>query len=473
MLSDVNNDCIAVFSNFVHLFDKNMNITLENTDKLNAVLHMKVEQTDYEERVSEVLKDYRRKARVDGFRPGKVPMGIIKKMYYTPVLVDEVNKLVSESLFNHLKDNDIKILGEPLPHKDEEQKVDFEKDTEFEFRFDLGLAPELNLEVTGRDKIPWYRIKVDKNQEDEYADSLLGRYGEFQPVEKAGNDDMIKGVLVKVDKEGNEVENGIQVENVSLSLDMMKDDDQKILFSGAKGGDEVVFDVKKAFPNDTELASLLRIDKTEVAMIEGTFKCKINEVLKFIKASMGQEFFDKVYGEGEVKSEEEFRERVREEIENNYEKESEYRFMVDSREAMIKKAKIDLPVEFLKRWMVEANENVTREQVEEDFEKYEDDFRWQLIKEHLLRQQEIKVTPVEALEMAKGMALNQYMQYGISNVPDDYLENYAKEMLSKPEESRKIYDQKAEEKLLGYLKSTVTLNDKEVSSEKFRKLYEK
>ena len=450
-----------------------MNITLENTDKLNATLLMKVEQTDYEERVEEVLKDYRRKARVDGFRPGKVPMGIIKKMYYTPVLVDEVNKLVSEALFNHLKDNEIKILGEPLPHKDEEKKIDFENDTEFEFKFDLGLAPELTIEVTGKDKVPYYKIKVDKKQEDEYKDSLLGRYGEFKAVDKAGNDELIKGVLVKTDKDGNEVENGMRVENVSMSLDMMKDDDQKVLFSGAAGGDEVVFDVKKAYPNDTEVASMLRIDKEEVAMLEGTFKCVIEEVNKFEKAEVGQEFFDKVYGEGEVNTEEEFSERVREEISKNYERESEYRFMVDAREAMIKKAKIDLPIEFLKRWMVEANENITQEQVDQDFEKYEDDFRWQLIKEQLLKQQEIKVSAEEALEMAKGMALNQYIQYGISNVPDDYLENYAKEMLSKPEESRRIYDQKAEEKLVAFIKSTASITEKEVSSEKFRKLYEK
>lgn len=450
-----------------------MNITLEHRDKLNAVLRMKVEQADYEERVDEVLRDYRRKARVDGFRPGKVPMGIIKKMYYTPVLVDEVNKLVSEKLFNHLRDNEIKILGEPLPHKDEEQKIDFENDREFEFMFDLGLAPELNIDVNGKDKIPYYRIKVDKKQEDEYADSMLGRFGEFKAVDHAGNDELIKGVLVKTDKEGNEVENGIRVENVSMSLDMMKDDDQKILFSGSKSGDEVVFDVKKAYPNDTEVASMLRIDKEEVAMLEGTFKCFIDEVMKFEKAVVGQEFFDKAYGEGVVNSEEEFRSKVREEIEKNYERESEYRFMVDARESLIKKAKIDLPVEFLKRWMVEANESITPEQVEQDFEKYEDDFRWQLIREQLLKQQEIEVSAEEALEMAKSVALNQYIQYGISNVPDDYLENYAKEMLSKPEEARRIHDQKAEEKLIAYIKSAVTITDKEVSSDKFRKLYEK
>lgn len=450
-----------------------MNITVENTDKLNAVLSLKVEQADYEEKVGEVLKDYKRKAKIDGFRPGMVPMGMIKKMYYTPVLVEEVNKLVSESLFSHLQDNEIKILGEPLPHKDHEQKVDFEKDTEFEFKFDLGLAPELDIEVSAKDKIPYYTIKVDKKQEDEYADSLLGRYGEFISVDKAGKDELIKGVLVKCDKEGVEAENALRVENVSMSLDMMKDDDQKVLFSGAKKGDEVVFDVKKAYPNDTEVASMLRIDKEEVAMLEGTFKSIIEEVQKFEKAVIGQELFDKVYGEGEVKSEDEFRTRIREEIAGNYERESEYRFMVDAKGAMIKKAKLDLPVEFLKRWMLETNENITEEQLKEDFGKYEDDFRWQLIKEHLLQQQDIKVSAEEAMEMAKGVALNQYMQYGIPNIPDEYLENFAKEMLSKPEEARRIYDQKAEEKVVAHIKSTATLNDKEISSDKFRKLYEK
>jgi trigger factor len=450
-----------------------MNITKENTDKLNAILKLKVEQEDYAERVNTVLKDYRKQARVDGFRPGMVPMGIIKKMYYTPVMVDEVNKLVSESIFNYLKEEDVRILGEPLPHKDQDQKVDFVKDTEFEFMFDLGLAPELNLEVTTKDKVPFYKIKVDKKQQDEYKDQLLQRYGEFTSVDKASDKELIKGTLVKVDQEGNEVENGIRVENVSMSLEMMKDDDQKILFSGTAGGDEVVFDVKKAYPNDTELASLLRIDKTEVAMLEGTFKCSIDEVMKFDQAELGQEFYDKVYGEGEVKTENEFTKRISDEISLNYERESEYRFMVDAREALIKKAKIALPVEFLKRWMVETNEQLSEEQVNEDFAKYEDDFRWQLIKEHLLKQQDIKVTEAEALEAAKGMALNQYMQYGISNVPDDYLENYAREMMSKPEEARKFYEQKGEEKLIEYIKSTVKLDEKEVSSEKFRKLYEK
>ncbi len=210
-----------------------MNITQENTDKLNAILNVKVEQADYAERVEKVLKDYRRQAKVDGFRPGMVPMGLIKKMYQTPVLVDEVNKLVSESLFNYLQENKVNMLGEPLPHKDDQQKFDFETDKEFEFKFDLGLAPDLNMEVTAKDKVAFYKIKVDKKQQDEYKEQLFQRFGEFKAVDKAGNDELIKGTLVKVDKEGNEVENGIRVEDVSMSLDMMKDDDQKVLFTQA------------------------------------------------------------------------------------------------------------------------------------------------------------------------------------------------------------------------------------------------
>ena len=230
--------------------------------------------------------------------------------------------------------------------------------------------------------------------------------------------------------------------------------------------------MKKAYPNDTEVAALLKIDKEEVPMLEGTFRCKIDEIQKFEKGTAGEELFDKMYGEGTVKTDEEFNERLTEEMKKNYRNESEYRFLIDAREALIKKAKLDLPVEFLKRWMVETNENVTVEQVEEDFGKYEDDFRWQLIKDYLVDQQDIKVTEEEALEMAKGMALSQYMQYGISNVPDDYLTNYAKEMMSKPEEARRIHDRKAEEKLLEYIRSTAKIDEKEISTEKFKKLFE-
>ncbi|MFZ5940725.1 MAG: trigger factor [Bacteroidota bacterium] len=449
-----------------------MNITRENIDNLNAVLRMKVEPADYEGAVENVLKDYKKKARVDGFRPGMVPMGLIRKMYYKPVLVDEVNKVVSDALYKFLREGEVKILGEPLAHKEDQKAIDFDNDREFEFAFDLGLAPEIKLDITSKDKVPYYTIKVEKKELDEYRDSVMRRFGDFITVEKAGVDELIKGDLFQADKGGVIVEDGIKSHEVSMSLDMMKDDKQKALFKGKKAGDEVLFDVKAAYPSDSELSSLLKVKKEELASVGETFIMKIAEIKKFEKAEVNQELFDKVYGEGEVKSAEEFDQRLSEEISRSYQQESEYRFLIDAREAMIKKAGLELPVEFLKRWLLETNEKLTREQIEAEFSGFEDDFRWQLIKDHLMQQQDLKVSEEEALETGKAMALAQYRQYGISNIPEEYLEHFAKDMLAKPEEARRIYDRRMEEKVLDFIRKTAKIDDKEVTTEKFRKLFE-
>ena len=293
-----------------------MNITKEQADQLNAVIKVEVQKDDYQSRVDEVLSDYRKKARLDGFRPGKVPMGMIKKMYYKPVLAEEVNKLVSESLFSYLQEENIRILGEPLAKKESTTDIDFDTDEEFTFEFEVGLSPEINLELTGKDKFPYYHIKIDNKELEEYKDNVAKRYGEFIPVDQAGDSELVKGDLRKVDDQGQPVEEGITAEDVSMSLDMMKDDKEKKKFNGVKAGDEVVFDVKKAYPNDAELASLLRINKDDVGLVEGDFKIAIKEVQKFEKASIDQELFDKIYGEGEVTGEEEFGEKLKQEMNN-------------------------------------------------------------------------------------------------------------------------------------------------------------
>lgn len=450
-----------------------MNITRENVDKLNAVLTVSVEKQDYEEQVNKVLKDYRRNANIKGFRQGNAPMGMIRRMYYVPVLVDEVNKLVSESLFDYIKNEELKILGEPLAKKDDQQKIDFEKDEQFEFRFELGLSPEVDMTITEKDKYPYYHIKVANKELDEYRDNVAKRYGEFISVDEAGDSELIKCDLDMVDDAGEVIDDGIQVDEVSMSLDMIKDDDQKLLFKGAKKGDEIVFDLKKAYPNDTEIASILRIDKEKVPMINGRFRCTVNDVQKFEKAEVGQELFDKIYGEGKVTSEEAFNEKLKEEMAAQYERESEYRFGIDVRESLIKKAKMDLPVEFLKRWLLETNENMTAEQVESEFSQYEDDFRWQLIKDHLYQEHDMKVDEQEIRESARDVARAQYQQYGIMDIPDQYLDSYADELLSKKEEARRITERKLEEKLLNFIKNTAKIDDKDVSVDKFRKLFEK
>jgi trigger factor len=449
-----------------------MNITRENTDKLNALLTVTVEKSDYEDKVDKVLREYRRNANLKGFRQGNAPMGMIKRMYYVPVLAEEVNKLVSESLFEYISKEEMRILGEPMAKKDEEKTIDFEKDENFEFQFELGLSPEITVEVSEKDKFPFYKIKIDKKELEEYRDNVAKRYGEFISVDTAGNSELIKGNLVKVNQDGEVAEGGINVEDISMSLDMIKDDSQQKLFKGAKKGAEIIFDVKKAYPNDTEIASLLRINKDEVALIDGTFKCIINDIQKFEKAAINQELFDKVYGEGVVKSEAEFTEKLKEEMARQYARESDYRFGIDVREALIKKAKLDLPVDFLKRWLLETNENMTSEQVESEFSNYEDDFRWQLIKDHLYKTHEIKVDEQEIRDSAKEVARAQYQQYGIMDIPDEYLDSYANELLTKKEEARRITDRKLEEKLLNFIKNTAKVDEKEISVDKFKKLFD-
>lgn len=450
-----------------------MDISKEQLDELNAVLSLKVEEADYQQKVEDVLKDYKKKARIDGFRPGKVPFGMIKKMYYTSVMVDEINKMVSEKLMGYIRDEKIKILGEPMPREDAAKKIDFEKDKDFEFSFDIGLSPEIKLDVTDKDKITYYSIKIEDAVVQEQIDNVAKRFGEFSPVDAATGDELIKGDIYQVNDKAEVVEGGMKTEEISMSLDMMKSEDEKKKFKGAKAGDKVSFDIKKAYPNDTEISSLLKIEKAEVEAVSPLFQLDIKEVQKFEKHKVDQDLFDKVYGEGSVKTEEEFKDKIKEELRINYERESMYKFGIDTKDYFIKKAKISLPAEFLKRWLVETNENLTAETVEKEFGDYEDDFRWQLIKDHLIKTYEISVSEEELFEYAFHLSQNQFFQYGLYNVPVEHIESYAREQLTKPEESRRLRDQKYDEKVILFAKERVKLDKKEITMDKFRKLFEK
>ncbi len=449
-----------------------MNITNQKIDNLNAVVSIKIVPEDYKDKVEEVLKDYRKKAKIDGFRPGMVPMGLVKKLYYKPILAEEINKIISENLMNYIRDEKIKILGEPLPHRDDDKIIDFEKDTEFEFSFDLGLFEDFSLNVSEKDKIVYYTIKVEDSVVNEYSDNVTKRFGEFAPVEKAGKDELIKGTLMQLDSQSNVVEEGIKAENISMSLDMMKDDSVKVLFNGKKAGESVDFDLRKAYPSDVELSSLLRIDKELAASVEGPFRIEISEILEFKKHEINQELYDKVYGENIVKSEAEFREKLVEELKANYERESNYKFALDSKEYLLKKANLALPVDFLKRWILETNEKMTSEQIDKEFADYEKEFQWQLIKDQMIRENDIKVSEEEMLEYAVALARNQFYQYGLYNVPDEHIIQYAKEQLTKKEESRRLFDQKYEDSIFKLMKEKVKLDKKEVSADKFKKLFE-
>lgn len=449
-----------------------MNITRQQKDELNAVVTLKLGEEDYSGKVENVLSEYRRKARIDGFRPGKVPMGIIRKLYFKPVLADEINRMVGEELMKYLQNEKIQILGEPLPVENHE-KIDFETAKDFEFSFEVGIAPELEAEVGEKDKIPFYTIKVDDKILDEQIQDLSKRFGNFIASDAVAGDELLKGDLTECDKKGNPVESGVHAPDIAMSLNIIKEESAKKPFLGKKAGDKIVFDLKKAYPSNVEIASLLKVDKEKVAELSEYFILDLKEVMKFTNHEINQELFDEVYGKDQVKTEEEFRNRIAEEMKGNYERESNYRFTLDARDFYLGKTNVKLPVDFLKRWLVEVNDKLTTENIDEEFKSYEEEFKWQLLRGKMVKAYDIAVNDQELFEYAFFMARNQFYQYGLHNMPEEYIEKFAREQLEKPEEARRLKDQLLDEKVFRYIKDHVKLDKKEISLEKFRKLFDK
>ncbi|WP_321280199.1 trigger factor [Marinifilum fragile] len=449
-----------------------MNITKTNIDDLNAVIKLQIVKEDYESRVNDVLKDYRKKANINGFRQGKVPMGVIKKMYGTPVLADEVNKLLSDELMKYIRENDLKILGEPLPNETEQKEINWEKDTDFEFAFDIALTPEYTLNLSKRDKMTFFKIAVDEKMIENGVEMHARRFGSNEPAEVVEEKELLKGNYAQVDAEGKLVEEGITSEDVAISLEYMADEDAKKKFIGAKKGEVVVFNPAKAFANKTDLASMLSISKEEAENLDADFQFTITEITKFVNAELNQELFDKVFGEGTVSSEEEFKNRIKEDIEKQLVNDSDYKFLIDAKEKLVKKAKMELPEAFLKRWIIATNKEMNEEQVEKDFANYVDEFKWQLIKNRLTEENELKVEQEEVMEFAKQQALMQFQQYGMMEVPEEYLTNYAQQMMQNQEEQRRIYERMIDNKIVEFLKDAIKIEEQEVSTEEFNKMFE-
>ena len=448
-----------------------MNISQERIDELNAVLKVKIEKKDYEERVENVLKDYRRKANVPGFRPGKVPSGMIRKMYGKAVLVEEVNKLISESISKYIIEEKLNLLGEPLPSKSQ-QMIDFDTQKEYEFAFDLGIAPEFELALSKKDKLVYFDILVDEKRIDDTVNNYAQRFGNIQKVDVVEEKEVVRGALVQLDKDGNELEEGIKVEEATLSVEYIKDEEIRKKFIGANVNQIISFNPKVAFENETEIASLLKIEKDEVANLESDFQLTIGEITKFVTSDINQELFDKVYGHDTVKSLEEFRSKIQDEIKVNLNLESDYKLLIDAKEKLVKKYKLVLPDEFLKRWLVASNKELTNEQIESDYELFQVDLKWQLIKDKIIRENDLKVDEKEILEHAKKFTAMQFQQYGLTNIEDAHIENYAKEMLNKAEEKRKISDRLFEDKIIDYIKETLKIDKKGISADDFNKLFE-
>ncbi len=450
-----------------------MRISFENADKVNGLLTITVEEADYRELVEKTLKDYRKKVNVPGFRPGQVPMGLVKRQYGTAVKAEEVNKLVGNEIYKYVQENNIRMLGEPMPNESQ-APVDLENDAEMTFAFDIAIAPDFKIDLTGKDKLPYYQIKVDDKLIDQQVEAYASRSGEYEKVKaySATKHDMLRGDLQELDENGEPKADGIRVEGAVMMPEYIKVSEQKKLFTGAKLNGTVTFNPRKAYPeNDTEISSLLKIDKAKVAELTSDFAYKITEISRFKKAEVDQALFDQIFGEGNVKSEEEFRQRIAEGMKPQLAADADYKFLLDLRKYCEKKVgDLTYPEAILKRVMLEKNKDRGTEFVEKNFEQSLNELSWHLIKEQLVEAQGIKIEQEDIAKTAKESARAQFAQYGMTAVPEEYLDNYASEMMKKRENVEQLVDRALDIKLVEKLKSVVKLTEKEVSLDDFNKL---
>ena len=451
-----------------------MKITFDCPDKINGLLTMTIEPADYQEKVEKTLKDYRKKAQVPGFRPGQVPMGLVKRQYGTAVKVDEVNRLMGEKLYEYIRENKIQMLGDPLPNEEKQQPQDFEKDGDLTFVFDIAVAPEFSVALSGRDKIDYYTIDIDDKLIDQQVQMYASQGGEFVKADVFSGNDTITGDLRQLDEKGNTLEGGITTESGMVMPAYIKDEKQKKLFDGCKPGDIITFNPKKAYPdNDAEVAALLKVDKEQVKDLASDFSFQVTEIRHFQPAEVDQKLFDRVFGEGTVKDEKAFREKIAEQLKTQFAGSSDFKFMQDVRAHLEKKVgKLEFPEALLKRIMLNNNKDKGEDFVEKNFEGSIKELAWHLIKEQIVNANNIKVEEDDIKRVAREAIRAQFAQYGMSNVPEDVLDNYAAEQLKKRENIDNFVDRAVDLKLTETLKNVVKLNEKTVSLDDFNKLME-
>ena len=451
-----------------------MNVTLNKTDSVNATIKIEVVKADYVNEVENSLKDLRKNAVLPGFRKGMAPPSFLRQKYGISILVEEINKMVSKTLSDYIKDNDLKILGEPLPAEGQET-IDFDKQEDFEFTFDIGLSPEIDVKLTKDDKLPYYHIQVNEEMMEKQIEYFKNQFGNHDSVEDIDDKDLVKGNLKELDENGEPKENGITVENAVLLPTYLKNEDEKAKVLGAKLNSTVIFNPFKAYEGaEVELASFLNVKKEEVNIYTGDFSYEINNISRFKAAELNQELFDKVFGPETVNSEESFREKVKEDLTKQLAPEGDYKFILDAMKFLEERATdVQLPDAFIKRWLLASDEKRTPESIEEEYPKMMKELKFHIIKEQLIEENEITIEEGELQEYARQMTRAQFAQYGMSNVPDDLLEKYSQEMLKKKETYRSLGDKVFEDKLIKILKEQMTLEPKEISIDEFKELVNK
>ncbi len=449
-----------------------MKISFENPDKINGLLTLTVEEEDYKNDVEKTLKDYRKKANVPGFRPGQAPIGLIKRQFGSSVRMDVINKEIGKALYKYVQDNKIQMLGEPLP-SEKQEPVDIEKDGPYTFMFDIAVAPELNFTLDGRDKVDYYKITVDDKILDRQVEMYASRAGKYESADEYQDNDLLKGDLRELDENGNTKEGGVTEEAASILPNYIKVEDQKKLFEGAKVGDVITFNPKKAYPeNDAEVAALLHIEHDAAKDMNSDFSYQITEIQRFVKHEVNEELFQQVFGEDtDVKDEAGFRAKIASTLQEQLVNDSDYKFILDVREHCEKKVgELQYPDALLKRIMLNNNKDKGEDFVEKNYEQSIKELTWHLIKEQLVRNNEIKVNDDDIKETAKELSRAQFAQYGMANVPEEYIENYANEIIKKGDATDALVERSVDKKLAAALKGVVKLNEKEISVEDFNKM---
>jgi len=448
-----------------------MDITRENIDNVNAIIKISIEKSDYEKTVGETLKEYRKKSSVPGFRPGRAPLGLIKKRFGKAVLIDEVNKMLSQNLTKYVMEENLNILGEPLGNKEQQKKIDWDKDENFEFVFDIALAPEIDVTLNKNDKINYYTIKVSDEMIDNQIKMITSQMGQNVKTDEVNENSLLRGNFTELNDEGIEKEEGICPEGVLIAVDIIKDEEIKKQFIGKHQGEEVIFNPVTAFDSRKEAGRLLYITEDEANQLDSIFKYEITEILEYKEAELNEELYKKIFGDDtEVKTEKDLRNKIKDEIAYNLLANSDRKFALNAREALIEKVNPELPEKFLKRWLKETKEDISDEQIEKDFPEFMKDLQWQLIKNSIAKKNELKAEDNEVLQFAKELAYKQYSQYGMPNVPEEELESFAKMVLEKPEEKEKIYNKILEDKVVKHIKDNITLKNKKVTQDEFQEM---